>query len=259
MRTAPDGRDIMRSGETTNLSILTSNRIASPAQAEVRSGALYLGMSAFMIALMIAGFWPSYFGPLLRGEATRPWVIHIHGAVFAGWMALLLIEVILVSMGRIRQHRAIGKIGMVYGCLVFITGVIAAFAGPVLHVKNGEWSLDHAAGFLLISLRAITVFGGFFLAAMVFRRKPELHKRLILLATVALLFAPVGRLNPPAFLVVWLAPVFIAMLHDRVKRERVHRVFVIGLVVLIVGFTPIVLWESESYLKVGRTLLGLFL
>jgi hypothetical protein len=148
---------------------------------------------------------------------------------------------------------------MVYGCLVFITGVIAAFAGPFLHVRNGEWSLDHAAGFLLLSLRAITVFGSFFVAAMAYRRKPELHKRLILLATVALLFAPVGRLNPPVFLAVWLAPVLIAMLHDRVKRGRIHRVFVLGFVVLIVGFTPVVLWESESYLRVGRTLLGIFL
>jgi len=249
----------MSSGETENLSILAGNRTASPVQAEVRSRSLYLGLSAFMIALTFAGFWPSYFGPLLRGEAARPWLIHLHGAVFVGWMALLLIEVILVSMGRVRQHRTIGNIGMVYGCLVFITGVIAAFAGPLLHVRNGEWSLDHAAGFLLISLRAITVFGSFFVAAMAYRRKPELHKRLILLATVALLFAPVGRLNPPVFLAVWLAPVLIAMLHDRVKRGRIHRVFVLGFVVLIVGFTPVVLWESESYLRVGRTLLGIFL
>jgi hypothetical protein len=179
--------------------------------------------------------------------------------VFTGWMALLLIEVLLVSLGRIRQHRTVGNIGMVYGSLVFITGVIAAFAGPVLHVRNGEWSVDRAAGFLLISLRAITVFGGFFLAAMAYKRKPEIHKRLILLATVALLFAPVGRLNPPVFIAVWLGPLLVAMLYDRVKRGRVHRVFVIGLVGLIVGFTPLVVWESESYLRLGRALLGIFL
>lgn len=241
-----------------NLSIIASNRVVSPVRTEARSRWFYSGMTVFMIALVIAGFWPSYFGPLFRGTAPRHWTIHLHSAVFVGWMALLLIEVLLVAMGRVRQHRAVGNIGMVYGCLVFITGVIAAFWGPVLHVRNGEWSVDRAAGFLLISLRAITVFGGFFLAAMAYRRKPEIHKRLILLATVALLFAPVGRLNSPAFLVLWLGPVLIAMLHDRLKRERVHRTFVIGLVVLIVGFTPIVL-RGESYLRVGRALLRIFL
>ena len=249
----------MSSSEIENLSILASHRVASPARVESRSRALYLVLTLFMIIVVIAGFWPSYFGPLLRGAAPRSWIIHLHGAVFTGWMALLLIEVLLVSLGRIRQHRTVGNIGMVYGSLVFITGVIAAFAGPVLHVRNGEWSVDRAAGFLLISLRAITVFGGFFLAAMAYKRKPEIHKRLILLATVALLFAPVGRLNPPVFIAVWLGPLLVAMLYDRVKRGRVHRVFVIGLVGLIVGFTPLVVWESESYLRLGRALLGIFL
>jgi hypothetical protein len=247
----------MSSSETENLSILASNRVASAARVEARSRGFYLVITIFMIAVVIAGFWPSYFGPLLRGAAPRPWAIHLHGAVFVGWMALLLIEVLLVSLGRIQLHRTIGNVGMVYGCLVFITGVIAAFVGPVLHVRNGEWAVDRAAGFLLISLRAIMFFGGFFLAAMAYRRKPETHKRLILLATVALLFAPVGRLNPPGFVAVWLGPLLIAMLHDRVKRGRVHRAFVIGLVILIVGFTPVVLWESESNMRLGRALLGL--
>ena len=249
----------MSSSETENLSILARNRVASPAREEAPSRGFYLVITIFMIAVVLAGFWPAYIGPLLRGVAARPWTLHLHAAVFFGWMALLLIEVLLVSLGRIRQHRMIGNVGMVYGSLVFLTGVIAAFSGPVLHVRNGEWSVDRAAGFLLISLRAITVFGGFFLAAMAYRRKPEIHKRLILLATLALFFAPVGRLNPPVFVAVWLGPLLIAMFHDRVKRGRVHRVFVIGLVILIVGFTPIVIWESESYLKLGKTLLGLFL
>ena len=42
----------------------------------------YLALSVFMVGLVLAGFWPSYYGALLSGAADRPLIIHIHGAVF---------------------------------------------------------------------------------------------------------------------------------------------------------------------------------
>jgi len=52
------------------------------------------------------------------------------------------------------------------------------------------------------------LFGGFFGAAMKYRHKPEIHKRLIVAATVAFAFAAVARMNfaPPIFFVIWMAP-----------------------------------------------------
>jgi len=227
----------------------------------LESRRLYMGLSVFMTAIVIVGFWAPYFGPLLRGAASRPWLIHLHGMVFVGWMALLLVQVLLVSQGRIQQHRALGKIGIVYGSLVVIVGVVVTISAPILHLENGEWPIDRAAGFLAIGLRAIAVFGCFFVAAMLFRRKPESHKRLILLATVALLYAPAGRLvnvETPLFLVVWLSPVLLAMGHDFFTRRRIDRTFLIGLVVLIAGLTPILLSPSES-VRMGRSILGIFM
>jgi uncharacterized membrane protein len=219
-----------------------------------------MGLSVFMTAIVIIGFWAPYFGPLLRGAASRPWWIHLHGIVFVGWMLLLLGQVLLASQGRIQQHRFLGKIGIVYGSLVVIVGVVVAISASILHLENGDWSIDRAAGFLAIGLRAIAVFGGFFAAAMLFRRKPDNHKRLILLATVALLYAPAGRLvnvETPLFLIVWLSPLLLAMGHDFFTRRRVDPTFIIGLVVLIAGFTPILLSQSES-VRIGRSILGIF-
>jgi hypothetical protein len=50
----------------------------------------YTGIAVLMTGIAITGFWPSYYGPLLRGAAKRPWVLHLHGAIFMGWMVLLL-------------------------------------------------------------------------------------------------------------------------------------------------------------------------
>lgn len=65
----------------------------------------YLAITLFLIAIVVWGFWPTYFGVLLSSGATRPWIMHLHGAIFSGWMLLLLAQVSLVSMGRVRLHR----------------------------------------------------------------------------------------------------------------------------------------------------------
>lgn len=219
----------------------------------------YAWMAVLMTAIVLGGFWPSYYGPLLRGAASRPWVLHVHGAIFMGWMVLLMTQVALVVSGRTATHRKLGTFGIGYGILVFVMGLVVSFAAPLLHLAAGEWKMDEAAGFLIIPLGDMVLFGGFFGAAILYRRKPEIHKRLILLATVALLFAAIGRLSfvlgrGPIALLAWLSPLLVAMSYDGISR-RVHRTYVIGLVILVIGFTRVLFTESEWWLRIGRALL----
>jgi len=218
----------------------------------------YLAITLILIAMVVRGFWPSYFGPLLSGGVTRPWIIHVHGVIFVGWMALLLAQVSLVSMGRVRLHRRVGNIGMAYGALVLVIGLAVSFAAPVLHVRAGEWTLDRAAGFILLPLVDMVLFAGFFGAAIAYRKTPETHKRLILAATVALAFAAVARMafrSPVVFLLVWLSPLFAAMAFDVFTRRRVHPVHLVSVAVLTVAFVRIFFMESQGWLKIGRALL----
>src|SRR5262249_46899802 len=55
---------------------------------------------------------------------------------------------------------------------------------------------DAARSFLIVPLSAIGLFAGFFFAAIIAiqRRRPEAHKRFILLATISLLQAAMGRI-----------------------------------------------------------------
>ena len=236
-------------------------------------GRFYVGIALFMTAIVVAGFWPSYFGPLFHGNVARPWVIQLHGLVFVGWMALLLAQVVLVSRGRTRLHRKLGTFGIVYGCLVLAMGLVVSFAAPLLHLAAGEWDMDRAAGFLLVTLGDMTLFGMFFGAAIVYRRQPEIHKRLILTATAALLFAAVGRipfieslfpagvsgtsLIRPLFIfdLVWLSPLLVGMGYDWITRRRVHPAYVIGTMGLFIGSARILFTQSESWLRIGRPLL----
>ena len=223
---------------------------------------IYVGLTALMAAVVAVGFWPSYFGQLIHGLPDRPWIIHVHGAVFVGWMTLLAVQVGLAATGRVRAHRKLGSFGIAYGFLVLILGLIAGFAAPVIHFSAGEWSMDQAAGFLLLILGDMVLFGGFFIGAIVYRRQPEVHKRLMVLATVALVFAGAGRMEylaMPVRLAIWLSPVVAGMVYDRVTRGSVHRTYWVGLAVLVVLFARVFLLESEAWLRIGRPLLGIFI
>ncbi len=177
-------------GVVTSVGNWPAHRV--PARSRIHR--FYVAVTFLLIAIVARGFWPSYFGPLVNGGVTRPWVVHLHGAIFSGWMALLLLQVSLAASGRVDLHRRVGSIGIVYGVLVLTLGLAVAFAASVLHVRAGEWTRDEAAAFLLLPLVDMILFAGFFTAAIVYRRQPEIHKRLMLAATVALAFAAIGRM-----------------------------------------------------------------
>jgi len=127
----------------------------------------------------------------------------------------------------------------------------------VLHVRAGEWTLDAAASFLILPLGDMLLFGGFFAAAVRWRRRPEVHKRLIVLATVALLFAPAGRLSGDSlalFLGIWIAPLAVALAHDLRALGRIHRTYLVGTAVLLAAFTRVLAMESGWWLAIGRRL-----
>jgi hypothetical protein len=240
--------------------------VASPARA-VRPApagaarAFNLGLVAVMMAIVLAGFWP-YFAALPSGTSA-PWIIHVHAAVFSGWMLLYLAQVALVYRRQVRTHQALGRFGIYYGVLVLLFGVVVTFAAPVLNVQAGRMTLDQAAGFLVLPIGDMILFGGFFAAGIAWRRRRELHTRLMLLATVALLFAPAARFGGPygipVVILVWCLPVFLAMIHDGVTRRRLDRTYVVGLGILLVALARVALMESELWLPTGRAIIHAFL
>jgi MFS family permease len=229
--------------------------------AQRRNHQFYLGLTLFLIATVVTGFWPSYFGTLLSGGATRPMVMHAHGAIFTGWMALLLVQVSLAATGRVRAHRRLGNYGIAYGVVVFIMGIIATFAAPVLHVQAGEWTTERAAAFLILPIGDMILFGGLFGAAVKYRHKPEIHKRLIVAATVALAFAAVARMNfaPPLFFLVWMIPMAALAVFDFRSTGKIHKVTAICSAVMAIAFLRVFIMESEPWLVIGRAMLGPFL
>jgi len=88
----------------------------------------------------------------------------------------------------------------------------------------------------------MVIFAAFFVPAIVYRRRPEIHKRLMVVATTNLIVAAVFRaigLGTPmlhlAFVLLWLSPIIIAMIHDLARKGLVHPVYFTGAAVLAIS------------------------
>jgi hypothetical protein len=144
---------------------------------------------------------------------------------------------VLAATGRIAAHMKLGRFAIGYGVLLIAVGLLTAFARFALRVRAGEAADAQAQ--LLGPLLDMLVFAPLFAAAIYYRRKPELHKRLMIVATTSLLIAAAARMQFPAELrlsllhSVWLAPILLAMAHDFWRERRVHAVYVAGLAVLV--------------------------
>jgi hypothetical protein len=106
-----------------------------------------------------------------------------------------------------------------------------------------EFAAGHeeaAAAFLLTPLSSMLVFATLVGAAIAWRRRPETHKRLMLLATINLLDAAIARW-PIAFTADWMflaaTDVFIlaALAYDVATRRRVAAAYIWGGALLLAG------------------------
>lgn len=151
----------------------------------------YIWMAAASVLIAFGGFAPTYWLQLPAGTFTGSPLVHLHGLLFSAWPLLLLLQTVLAAKGRLTRHGAWGLAGIALATAMVVTGPVVAITHLTAQLALGYG--DRARAFLIVPLSAIALFGGFVLAAIVNIKRPEAHKRLMLLATIALLQAALGR------------------------------------------------------------------
>ena len=208
--------------------------------AKRRERFFYIGMSVAILITVFVGFSRTFYvRPYFFPERLMPLLV-VHGIVFSAWIALFIAQVSLIAKKRTRTHMQLGVAGGVLAILMVIIGTLTAIVrakGP-----SPVPGFD-ALTFLTIPLGDMLVFAILVGAAFYYRRQPDTHKRLMLLATITLLPAAVARLpfdfiqqaGPLAFF--GLADLFIApmLIYDIATRGRPHRATVLGGLLLIIS------------------------
>jgi len=188
----------------------------------------YTGMALLLCVCVYIGFSPTYFrAGLLRAPLPSP-ILHIHGAVFTLWMLLFVVQAALISAKRVHWHRSLGTVAFCLPPIMIVLGVIAAIDALRRGVMIGP--LDPAVS-LAIPLIGIVAFAIVIFASWRARRRPDAHKRLILLATIGICGAAFGRFPwdriglPPAAGAVTGVGVLIVLflIFELVTLRRIHR------------------------------------
>ncbi len=210
-------------------------------------------MILLLWAMVLVGFAQTYF---LAGMMRAPLpnvLIHIHGAAFTLWMVLLLVQTVLISTKQVRWHKRLGVAGFGLAVTMVVLGVMAATDS----LRRKPVGVD-ANAFYVVPMSDMLVFSVLVYCAYRARFRPAAHKRLILMATIGLIDAAVGRW-PSAFVqahvwtmldVVPLGLLLVVVAYDKVSLGRVLRSTVGALVFMAIvilvriplGSTPV--WQA---------------
>lgn len=220
----------------------------SSTRAEGRHFYVWMGVAFVLVAF--GGFLPTYWAPVAAGTFKAPPVIHIHGALMFVWTLFFLVQTMLVAAGRTLDHRAWGMAGIALFSVIACAVLVGEMA--VLKRDAAAGMGDASRRFAAVTLCAWPLMVGFFTLAIVYVRRSDVHKRLLVLLMAAMmtpaiarvfitLLAPPGAASggpPPPFVSVppgLVADLFIvvAMIYDWRTRGRPHKVYAIGLPVLL--------------------------
>lgn len=207
-------------------------------------------------ALVMTGFTRTFFLPLVAGRFHAPWFVYVHGTLFLAWIALLCIQASLVLAHRTPVHRRLGLVAMGLIPLMAVSAVAVASWATARDFRAGGG--DAVIAFYYGELLDVLMFAGFATLAILWRRRPAFHRRLILLATLAILGAAVGRVPVLGAYAnyVTLALTLALLAHDRLTASRLHPVTVYGGVVFVMGiFTEDLIGATRPWLRVGTFLI----
>jgi hypothetical protein len=166
-------------------------------------------------------------------------IVHFHAAVFVSWLVLFTVQVLLIRAKKLSVHKRLG-----WG-LVWLAGLMV-IVGPAtaLTVQHAAIGNPHAdPGFLSVQFTDILAFAGLVTAAILLRKAPAAHKRLMLLGTLYITDAGFVRWLGDAieqrvgdgfwgtWTILYVCPALLILLvgvYDVATRRRLHPAYLAG-------------------------------
>ena len=222
---------------------------------------------AFLV--IFAGFAHTFYLRVVFETATLPLLLHLHGFLFTAWFALFFVQARLVARHRVDLHRKLGVVGGVLAPLCALVALRVSFNAGRRAVLARPTSLAHLTRPSAMDFGTALMFLLLVASALYWRRRPEIHKRIMVLACCSILFPAIGRIPTSADTVLFDAvgfwglvalaelPPLACILYDTIKHRRLHPAFGWGGAVLLASFPAFTLiGSSDSWLKCLSWLLG---
>jgi hypothetical protein len=213
-------------------------------------GTFYVCSAAVLLLIVIVGFAPTFY---LRSAFDAPefswrggvpelsWRVFVHGLILTSWFLVFTLQAALVAARRTALHRALGWAGAVIGLAVIISGGLATPYRMAEFAAQGRPATRPGAALIAWSnTTSIVAFAILLAAAIVLRRRPDTHKRLMLLASISIIQPAFGRIfRWPVFEAPGLEGVMLSVaapfalvgaliVYDLLSRKSLHPATVAG-------------------------------
>jgi hypothetical protein len=212
----------------------------------------YLVIALALAAFMVAGFARTYFLRYWFDVPPITKLLHLHSLAFTAWFALFVVQARLISKQDYQTHMKIGIAGMALAALVCGVGLATAVISAVA-TRPRPMGLTSVQFVIFPTLAAVS-FGALVAAAYVYRRKPQIHKRLMMLAMVSVIGPPAARIILAGgfeqhFLAiqtsVTAAFVIACVVGDWVRTRSFHPIYLVGGTLIVLSW-PFRAWFART-------------
>lgn len=167
---------------------------------------------------------------------AAPAIVNVHAVVFTTWLLIMTAQVTMVVRDRVAWHRRFGWFAAAWTCLMAVLGPWAALSSLAANLNAPDFS----PAFLSINIVDMTGFLSFIAWGLASRQNPAAHKRLMMLAMVAiadpgfarfsgnLLHSPTSALGYFVYIFYGNMALLLMMAIWDWRQGRLMRQFVIG-------------------------------
>jgi hypothetical protein len=199
----------------------------------------YFAAHLMLLLILLGGFSRTfYLRPMFSAHPLPP-LLYVHGAALTLWFVLAALQAWWVQAGSLRRHRRNGYAVAAFAGLVVVMGLAVDLR------LGGEISSPHDGEMIVFwgNLFTLALFAAFVSLGVLFRKQPEVHKRLMLLASFSIVgpalarladFSPGGPGARPLYGIIGLLLLFGSLLaYDLVVRRRPHPVSAVGALAIL--------------------------
>jgi hypothetical protein len=192
----------------------------------------YFCMSLLIAVVVVYGFSHTIGENLLHASPIPPFILTIHAIVFPGWVLFFILQTALVRTHNVPLHRTLGWFGLAFAIGIVVLGYVTASGMDRFFLRQHRMK---SPAFLIIQLMDLVSFTITFSLAIYWRRRPEFHRRLMLIASCALTDAAFARFPvvPLGFAPAGVdALILIGIVRDLIVDRRIHKVYLYALPLL---------------------------
>lgn len=228
--------------------------------ANINTKAIIFGMVLLFIALQV-GFHPTYIQYFPTFEKFT-WLHHVHGALMASWIILLVVQPMLIHKGKFAAHRFIGKLSYVTAPLMIVSMFLVLRLSYRKHILKfpAEAEMSEQAP-IIMQLLCFTVL---YALAVIYRKHSFYHMRFMIGTALLMIIPIVGRIFFEYFGAEFWYDLYLSvgvssflLVHDirRNKDWKPYAVVTAAILSIIVVYHA---RHTEAFLVVGRIIANTF-